>query len=928
MTTSATRVRATTADALLVARRRAAQDVGLLGGTTLLLLAALLLALALPRLVDRAADTAARAAVERAGTAADLVADPGGSVVGDVLGPAAATAGWLAAELPTGLGPCSASARTSTFLADAPDGSRFFTRLAVVVPLEDADRDDGLVRWVAGTAPAPVPAELQVGPERPDLPGRVEVGMSAAAARTLGVTVDDGPFVVERGRTARGPESLLVVTGLYEPLDRDHTAWRDLPELVDVVPVTAASDVDTLAGLYVPVGVLEDLATVVPPQTLQTTVRVTVDTTGTTLDELRALRRTVLHVTATSGRVSTDLPAVLDAFEDRLVAARAQASLTVVGIAATAALCLVLAGGLLAGRRRPLLAAERARGASLASVVVRALVETVPLVVVTAVVAVAVVLVALPGAHGTVAVAAAVAAVAVLAPAVLAAHAAAAAWTRRRVPTDADERAHAATVRSLRRVTAELLVVVVAVAAVVSVRRRGLVPVGDGDVDPLLAAAPVLVAAAAALVVVRVAPAAVRAAGRLAARSRGLAAPLAVARAHGAATAVTPLLAVTVAVALVVLSGTLVQSVRSGQRDAADLRVGGDVRLDGRLDRELGRAALAALPDAAGVDALASGSQLPGRTVGSGLGLTATLLVVDAAELARVRADRGLPVDAGLAALGTPDADGAVPALVSAGLLERLSAHPVQDDLRIGVLGEPVTVDVRGTTAMLPDAGAPPLDARAAAPARTEDDGLVVADRDVLVATGVDVPAPDRAWLSGSGAVAAVAALGLPPASASGITVTTHDGWSRAWTGDPLTAALQGLLAAGVGVLALLLVLTLVLVVVATSRERGRTLSTLRTLGLDARTARAATLGELAPLVLGGLLGGTVIGLVVPWLVTDALGLPWLTGDPRGGHVVPVAWPVLVAAAALLAALVVAVGTEQLVRRRDRLGDVLRVGER
>ncbi|MFS0706138.1 FtsX-like permease family protein [Cellulomonas sp. 179-A 9B4 NHS] len=426
----------------------------------------------------------------------------------------------------------------------------------------------------------------------------------------------------------------------------------------------------------------------------------------------------------------------------------------------------------------------------------------------------------------------------------------------------------------------------------------------------------------------RAAPAAVRATGRLAARSRGLAAPLAVARAHGAATAVTPLLAVTVAVALVVLSGTLVQSVRSGQRDAADLRVGGDVRLDGRLDRELGRTALAALPDADGVVALASGSQLPGRTVGSGLGLTATLLVVDAAELARVRADRGLPVDAGLAALGTAGADGAVPALVSAGLLDRLSAHPVEGDLRVGVLGEPVAVDVRGTTAMLPDAGAPPLDARAAAPAAVEDDGLVVVDRSALVATGVDVPAPDRAWLSGPGAVAAVTALALPPAAASGITVTTHDGWSRAWTGDPLTAALQALQAAGVGVLALLLVLTLVLVVVATSRERGRTLSTLRTLGLDAGTARAATLGELAPLVVGGLLGGAVIGLVVPWLVTDALGLPWLTGDPRGGRVAPAVWPVVVAAGALLAALAVAVGVEQAVRRRDRLGDVLRVGDR
>ncbi|TGY85211.1 hypothetical protein, partial [Cellulomonas shaoxiangyii] len=517
MTTPGTRVRATTAGALLLGRRRAAQDAGLLAGTALLLLGALLLALALPRLVDRAADSAARVSVERAGTAADVVASPQGTAR-DLLGPASATAGWLAAEFPTGLGPRTASARSATFVVPGPR-HEFLSRVALVLPVEDEDRDAGLVRWVAGTAPQPVPEELLPGPERPDLPSRVEVGMSAAAAQTLGVRVDDGPFLVERSRTRDRVDTLLVVTGLYEPLDPGHTAWRDLPELVDVVPVSTASDVDTLVGLYVPPEVVSDLTTVVPVEQLRTTVRAPVDTTHATLADLRALRRTVLHVAATSGRVSTDLPAVLDAFEARLVAARAQASLTIIGIAATAALCLVLAGGLLAGRRRVLLAAERARGASLASVVVRALAETVPLVLLTAAVAVAVVLATLPGATGTAAVAVGVAAVAVLAPAVLAAHAAASAWTRRRVPTDAEERAHLATLRTARRVTLELLVVVLAAAAVVSVRRRGLVPVGDGDVDPLLAAAPVLAAAAAALVLVRVAPAAVRAAGRVAARS-------------------------------------------------------------------------------------------------------------------------------------------------------------------------------------------------------------------------------------------------------------------------------------------------------------------------------------------------------------------------------------------------------------------------
>src|SRR5690606_10627446 len=133
---------------------------------------------------------------------------------------------------------------------------------------------------------------------------------------------------------------------------------------------------------------------------------------------------------------------------------------------------------------------------------------------------------------------------------------------------------------------------------------------------------------------------------------------------------------------------------------------------------------------------------------------------------------------------------------------------------------------------------------------------------------------------------------------------------------------------AGVGALALLAVIALALVVVATSGERGRTLSTLRTLGLDARTARWATLGELAPLAVGGLVGGTAIGLALPVLVGESLGLTWLTAAPSDVPVTLTAWPVLLAAAALALALGAAVVVEQAVRRRERLGEVLRVGAR
>ena len=96
--------------------------------------------------------------------------------------------------------------------------------------------------------------------------------------------------------------------------------------------------------------------------------------------------------------------------------------------------------------------------------------------------------------------------------------------------------------------------------------------------------------------------------------------------------------------------------------------------------------------------------------------------------------------------------------------------------------------------------------------------------------------------------------------------------------------------------LAGLAVVALVLTVVATARDRSRTLHVLRTLGLDAGTARRLSAGEVLPLLVAGLVAGSAIGFVVPWLLTSALGLSALTGEPDGTRLA-IAWqPVAIAA--------------------------------
>jgi putative ABC transport system permease protein len=102
----------------------------------------------------------------------------------------------------------------------------------------------------------------------------------------------------------------------------------------------------------------------------------------------------------------------------------------------------------------------------------------------------------------------------------------------------------------------------------------------------------------------------------------------------------------------------------------------------------------------------------------------------------------------------------------------------------------------------------------------------------------------------------------------------------------------------------------------------------LRTLGLDGRTARAMTFGELAPLAVAALVAGTAVGIAIPWLLTGALGLELVTGAAEATQL-QVTWvPIVGAAVVVLASLVLAVVVESAVRRQDRLGEVLRVGDR
>ena len=136
--------------------------------------------------------------------------------------------------------------------------------------------------------------------------------------------------------------------------------------------------------------------------------------------------------------------------------------------------------------------------------------------------------------------------------------------------------------RSMRRVTAEASVLLLAGVGAFVLNQRGLDP--ERGVDFFVVSVPVLLAAAVALVALRLLPWPLRQLGRLTARSRGAVAFLGFARAGRATTAGTgPLAVLVVAVSTAIFSAVVASTIADGRDRATDQAVPGDVLVEGFL---------------------------------------------------------------------------------------------------------------------------------------------------------------------------------------------------------------------------------------------------------------------------------------------------------------------------------------------------------
>jgi putative ABC transport system permease protein len=908
-------------------RGRARADAG-----PLLLVAAVvalvtLLAGAAPPLLRASADDAVRDAARTAGRDADLLAHagweyddaPGGGrmrtarLAEDVEDFRDRANAALDPTLRAVLRPPVAAVTGPTL--KVTDGSLLRTFQLTYLVDERGAYSDRQVTWIAGSPPAPSvpPADEGVTVPYDGPPWPVQVGLSEVDAAALGLGPGDRIPLADQYRRVKD----VRVSGIFRAKDSADPTWRLAPWLLQPTSGTDGVGTTRLGGLLSP-GSLPDARLAFAQDELDRTVRFTPNPDALDSDTAGAITRTLVTLKATSGassvhdtslRWESQLDLVLREVQLRVNAAAAQASVLITGVLAAAVLVLLLAADLLARRRAQPLAAARQRGAGLPDLGAELLIESAAVALSGAAVGLALARLIAPGVAWGWALPVAIAATAA-GPAfgvLLAARA-----TRdRRAPANRSARRWLSQTRQLRRATAEAAVLIAAAAALVALHQRGILPTApagaagawstqDGGAA-LPSSAPALGVIAGALVMLRLLPVGLRVALRRALRSRRPLAAVGAARAAATAGHALPLLVMVAAAALASFALTLDATADRGLAGGAWRTVGADARLDANPAAAVDMSTLArSIAAAPGVDQAVAAQITDGTRVTTPSTLvTPRLVIVDAAAFQRLLAATPLPDAPELARLSTPGG-GDVPALV------RSSDGSL----------------LPGTRMRLPrgdDVPAVPLAAVGAAPAVGGTEDVVIVDAAAIAAAGVTV-VPNTVWVTGPGTARAVAA------KTDGVTTVLRADVLHERRTAPLTAGLLRLAWTSAVALLALGLLGLALGAAASAPERWQTLGRLRTLGLRLREARWVAAGELLPPVAVAALAGPPLGILLAYLTFGPLALRVLVGTDGDPAVAVPWWGAALLAAGFLAAVTVVVPIESALRRRRRLGELLRAG--
>ena len=769
----------------------------------------------------------------------------------------------------------------------------------------------------------------------------VEVAVSAEGARVHGL--EPGSVITLNQRlTAR-------VTGVVEPLDASDPYWQLDDTLLD--PAQSYTDRDgiihTTALLVAPEAAAALAGQMSDANQPQVQVRVPLragqiraSQAAGLFAEVRRLEGEVFAMPDPAGlgadffffpapdlRLSSGLDGlVLDHLRQRRTSS-AVVSLVAAGLLGVTLAVLTLAARLVVERRRRALSLLVARGGSARQVVLVSLLEGALLGLPAAALGTALATWTVAGQAGTAG--RALPAVLALAPVLLLPVLAAvgtrdggAEGLRGRRRDGAGGLAGARSSSGRRRLVGEGVLVLAAVAAVATLRQRGLAPPPvatsgavspealDTSPDPLLAAAPLLIGLVTAVLVARLAPLPLRRLADRASRRSGAVTFLGAARSGRDQVAGTlPVLVVLLAISTCVLGVIVSGTAQRGLRTASWEEVGAEARIT-----SLGLTAeeLAAGAQVPGVDGIAAVSVSRGQVEAATREGAVEVFAADPASLAAVQevVPGAPPLPDDLTSTGAPR----VPVVVSSGT---------------AAVGEQVTVTSGGFV----------LDAVVVGTADrlvslSGSGAWVLVDPRALDDAGFRYPLPrialvdlDPALAEARGDDVADVGTGLREALGTGSPLRTRADAEQGIADRPLVAGTLGSFGYAAGLSAVLCALAMLLTLVAAAAERVRLLSRLRTLGLDGRQSGALVAWEAGPVVVPGVLVGLVVGVAVTLAIYPALDLRSFTGGQDRPALALDLGLLAGSVGGVLVASAVAVVLAVLTGSRARLGTLLRVGD-
>lgn len=808
------------------------------------------------------------------------------------------SADWQAGPGAAVLGAGTIQALGSAFAADLPSRRQFpaaqrwagFTVPRLVVqnaapsavdqgpPVAEVGYRTELARYcvvVAGSLPTG-PAEIRPAAGR--APASVTLGVAATTATAARFSLRVGS-VMELGTARSGdPQIRLLVTGIVRPTAAASSFWQfdpvfGTPEL-DGGPsapywygglLTGSADLPGLGVAYARDAEIADWFFPLSPA-LSAAAIPRLESELAALAAAPTARNTEVGLNAAALQytaVTSGLADGLAAFTAQWHGTEGADSLLIVGLTVAGLILLLVCAGLAAEAYRSELVLLRVRGGSLAQLTRRTLLRscsvTLPGLAIGAVLAIVV----LPGGGspaswilGGVSAVTAVAGAPVIC---VLAH-------RRLRFAAAARRTDLIIGRpSVRRMVAELIVLLVAGAAVADVRLRGA---GSGTTVPYLSASAVLVAAVVAVAVNRAYRGPLRALATVALTRRGPVSAVGMARAATArAGSLLPALALILTLTLAAFGTMVLASISAGQVAASWAQVGADAVISVNGSAGVTSAELHVMERVTGVRHATAVYTAPSQGVlavvlanGNAAGPPIGLAVVDPIPYAALSADTpwsGFPAGA----LAPPRSGSAavVPILATPGV----AAGTVAGQTRLEFGGLALPVRIVGTitdTAAMPAGGS-----YVVLPSWAAGRLPSIPPATTVLLTGSAISAPE---------LSAAAARVLP-----GSQLTFRRQVLSALASSPALHMSDGLYLVGALAAAALSALAAAFALAASARSRSLMMTRLAALGMARRQALVLGLTDAIPLLSVAAIGTAVSSWLLAEVVGPALGLAVFTGS-------------------------------------------------